>query len=92
MSVLPDGQEIAFAEYLDWNNSPNNEYVYVVPPRAGAHGQKLAGPDAWNPNWSMDGRWIAFVKRQHTIKVMNADGTGVRTVVRLKVTVGSFDW
>jgi len=47
-------------------------------------GKQQRPPEVYSPVWSPDGRSIAYlsIRTGHEIRVMNADGTGERTIAR----------
>ena len=86
-SWSPDGSKIAFAAVRNVNRVDlwNSDLDIVVMNADGTHPVRLT-EDArfnWFPNWSPDGKRIAFVRATHDditdcdIYVMNADGTGL---------------
>jgi Tol biopolymer transport system component len=88
----PGGRMIAFSQYLDAVNSPNNDYIFAVPTTGVKLPERLTGPNATDPEWSSDGRRIAFVK-DGTISLMTSEGRDVRRVIRVSdCCVGGMDW
>jgi Tol biopolymer transport system component len=83
----PDGRKIAFVRGGDPSSALTpNQHVFTVN-SDGSGKWKLAR--GFGPVWSPDGRKIAFV-RQHAgsidVGVMNADGSGQRTLTRSALT------
>jgi TolB protein len=80
----PDGERIVFT-----SNRDQQAEIYVM--NADGSGQKRLTRrpgDDWAPDFSWDGRQIAFTQLPGTIWLMNADGTGLR-----KLTSGTdADW
>lgn len=70
----PDGKTIVFEGGVTslWTIRPDG---------SGLRRLARAGHDAWLPKWSPDSRLIAFFSGSR-LEVMNADGTGVRSVTR----------
>lgn len=88
----PSGQLIAFSQYLDAVNSPNNDHIFSIQVTGAKPPKKLTGANASDPEWSADGRQIAFVK-DGTIFVMSAEGSDIHRVVRISdCCVAGMDW
>ena len=89
----PGGRVVAWSQYLDAVNSPNNESIFTVQASGVKPATRLTGPNAGDPEWSRDGERIAFVRNDVAIFVMSAEGRDVRRVVRPSgCCVAGMDW
>ena len=73
-SPSPDGEQIAFIKIPD-TQTPFTAGELWVMDADGSHPRKLADADAghgYAASWSLDGKWIAFVKREN-IEDQNAN-------------------
>jgi Tol biopolymer transport system component len=88
----PDGRRIAYAQYVGIGEDPTTANIWVMD-ADGSHKVRLtkgAVHGVW-PAWSPDGKLIAFgslLPTEDVVRVMNADGSGVRTVGKLSVFGG----
>jgi TolB protein len=96
----PDGRRIAFSSNRDGFFNPE---IYVVPAAGGMPRRltRTAGSDGvlgddTTPDWSPDGRRIAFASnrngRNADVWVMNADGRGQRPLARTPADEWSPNW
>jgi Tol biopolymer transport system component len=92
----PDGTKVAFT---GWNLPPaiasQDESDIVV---ADARGQLLANLTAgfsqnnFNPKWSPDGRWIAFISAELELTLVPSDGSQAPVVIAVTDFAGDFNW
>ena len=62
-------------------NAGLQDQIFVMRPDGnGQHALTQGAPGARQPAWSPDGNKIAFTDGRDRLKVMNADGTGTRTL------------
>lgn len=82
----PDGEHIVFHAYYDNSYASGKSDVYVVPVKGGKPVNITKDREGWDykPNWSFDGEWITFSRKQGThnfnIWVMRPDGSDMRQV------------
>jgi Tol biopolymer transport system component len=84
----PDGRRIAFSK---WSGGTQGEYQLWVMNADGTSPRRLTGgsPHDSDPAWSPDGSYIAFARGtgvfelgySWNILLMNADGSGLRTII-----------
>jgi TolB protein len=91
-SLSPDGRQIVFRRMIGDMNSE----VFVVDSN-GEHARNLSNHPAFDgwPDWSPDGRRIAFASNRNAnyqIFVMNADGSGVRLVANTEGRATAPHW
>jgi dipeptidyl aminopeptidase/acylaminoacyl peptidase len=93
-AVSPDGRRIAFVSYRYSSPPPpdsqgvHDRHYLAVTGLRGKRVSLLAEP-AFEPAWSPNGRWIAFVRRRG-IHIVAADGSEVRQVLR--GSASELDW
>jgi Tol biopolymer transport system component len=90
------GTRVAFT---GWNlppefASPDADDVVVADARGKLLSNVTAGfsPSNFNPKWSPDGRWIAFISDVLNLTVVAADGSQPPQIVDVPDFAGSFDW
>ena len=86
-----DGRTIAFVS--DRNGGKSE--IFVMNADGSDQRSLTPGPNDSMPAWSPDVRRVAYVGGTHrapAIEVMNADGTGVRTLLRDKTYIGGLSW
>jgi dipeptidyl aminopeptidase/acylaminoacyl peptidase len=64
-SLSPDGTRVVFVvTQADRDADENRSTIWEVPIAGGAPRQMTTGPHDGSPQWSPDGRWLAFVSRR----------------------------
>src|SRR5262245_37103358 len=78
-SFSPDGDSIAFVHWAsDWRDTLRPTGLYVVGAAGGEPRLVLSGAII-SPDWSPDGRWIAFTLAYGSpLFVVSPDGSGLR--------------
>jgi TolB protein len=89
----PDGRKLAFTRSPSFADpGPPRDVIYVMN-ADGSDQRPLTQIDANFPEWSPNGRWVAFLSYQrngnYAMYRMNAAGSGLR---RLAANAGEFSW
>ena len=101
ISWSPDGRWLAYSEATGGTSVASNQtayHLFVKPLGGGAPIQLSSGVDnQLFPAWSPDGTEIAYENAvpnfaSSSIKVMGADGGGVRTILPRDAEIGGFSW
>lgn len=90
----PDGSRIVFVEEDEYGDGivsvePDGSDELRLTPRSGEMFEELRGYKS--PVWSPDSGSIAYIENGE-IRVMNADGSGKRTILSGEFTVTDLDW
>ena len=88
----PDGRRIAFsrATRTRATDPPWTAFeIYVINPDGTGLRRLTRTTDSLSPAWSPDGKQIVFLSLPNRVQVMNADGSGLRTVFRAR-PIGRF--
>jgi dipeptidyl aminopeptidase/acylaminoacyl peptidase len=66
--ISPDGERVAFVvSTIEEHKHEYRSSIWVVPTRGGEARRFTTGPaNADSPNWSPDGRWLAFVSKRES--------------------------
>jgi dipeptidyl aminopeptidase/acylaminoacyl peptidase len=95
--LSPDGRRVAWQEGFADREARENRSVVVVAPTDGGEARRLTADDQRSrlPEWSPDGRSIAFLVKKGAVDQLGlvpADGGEVRVLTSLPDGVRSFRW
>jgi dipeptidyl aminopeptidase/acylaminoacyl peptidase len=96
-NISPDGRSIVFGmRTIDWKKNGYDSEIWLV--RDGEEPFQLtrtADGSSWSPQWSPDGRWIAFIADRgdkSQIYLIRADGGEAQQITDVEEGVSSFRW
>jgi WD40 repeat protein len=97
--VSPDGKRVVYTVNESVMTAEKSEYLTNIwmanADGSDAHQMTFSDKPSTNPNWSPDGRWIAFTSSRsgkNNLYLMRADGGEAEMITDVKSGVGGFDW
>ena len=95
--ISPDGEHVVFTvSQTDWKENRTDTEVWIS--KHGGNPYQLTNnpkSSSYNPKWSPDGNWIAFVSdrgNKNQIQVIRSHGGESFPVTRVKEGIGGFEW
>ena len=103
--ISPDGKRVVYeVSKTNWEDNAFERSLWIVDVASGeSHALTSAKKSSTNPEWSLDGKWIAFLSdRPAQIKdspdgkkqlyVISADGGEAQQITKTENDVNAFEW